>query len=129
MSEIREASSIGNEQKSVKQDRNATQLNKAIKFGAGSFEVWALGIVIVIGGQYYSWNAGLVCGVGSYGIGVLLMVIGYITLVLNISETTSGLPFEGGSYALARCTISNYWGYMIGCLEIVEFELSDRGAR
>jgi hypothetical protein len=124
MSEIRDANETTD--KPVNKDNNdideAQTSSKVVyaKFGAGVFEIWSLGIVIVIGGQvtftnlviidyhyyhhhchyyccyqYFSWNAGLINGTGTYGIGVLIICIGYITLVLNISETTSGLPFAG----------------------------------
>ena len=91
------------------------------KFKVNSFDIWALGITIVIGGQYFSWNYGFAAGVGSYGLAGLLITTGYITLICNISETTSALPFTGGSYGLARCTLGNYWGFLIGCSETVEY--------
>ena len=92
-----------------------------VKFSINSFDIWALGITIVIGGQYFSWNFGLVAGVGTYGVAVLLVAIGYITLIFCISEITSALPFTGGSYGFARCALGNYWGFLIGCTETVEY--------
>ena len=92
-----------------------------VKFKVNSFDIWALGITIVIGGQYFSWNFGFTAGVGSYGLAVLLITIAYITLICNISEITAALPFTGGSYGLARCTLGNYWGFLIGCSETVEY--------
>ena len=92
-----------------------------VKYNINSFDIWALGITIVLGGQYFSWNFGLVAGVGTYGIAVLLVGIGYITLICCISEVTSALPFTGGSYGLTRCALGNYWGFLIGCAETVEY--------
>ncbi|KAJ0394850.1 hypothetical protein ATCC90586_004649 [Pythium insidiosum] len=34
----------------------------ARKYVAGKWDMWALGLTIVIGGQYFSWNAGLEAG-------------------------------------------------------------------
>ena len=61
-----------------------------------SFDVWALGITAVIGGQYFSWNAGFTAGFGSCCIALGLIGSAYLCLVLNVAEITSGLPFEGG---------------------------------
>ena len=36
-------------------------------------DIWALGITIVIGGQYFNWNDGLSAGFGSYAIATLLI--------------------------------------------------------
>ncbi|ETW01733.1 hypothetical protein H310_06338 [Aphanomyces invadans] len=86
-----------------------------------SFDVWALGITIVIGGQYFSWNAGLAAGTLSYGISVVLMGVAYLCLTLSMSEMTSMLPFAGGAYGLARCTLGYYVGFLMGCCEAIEY--------
>ena len=60
------------------------------------WDIWALGITVVIGGDYFSWNAGLNAGFGSFVISSVLMGFAYICLCLCISELTSALPFAGG---------------------------------
>ena len=92
----------------------------AIPF-AGALEVWALGISIVIGGQYFSWNFGLVAGFGSYLIATILISVAYICLCFCTSELTSALPFAGGAYGLARCTLGYYPGFVVGCCETIEY--------
>ena len=52
--------------------------NSKLKLGA--FDIWALGITIVIGGQYFSWNAGYSAGFGSYLISTVLIGTSYISL-------------------------------------------------
>ena len=74
-----------------------------------TLDVWALGITIVIGGQYFAWNVGLNAGFGSFLIGTLLMGSAYVSLIYTIMETTSALPFAG-AFGLARCTIGFYAG-------------------
>jgi len=49
----------------------------------------------VIGGQYFSWNAGLVAGVGSFGVGTMLIGVAYLMMVCSLAEMTSVLPFAG----------------------------------
>jgi len=63
-----------------------------------SFDVWALGISVVIGGQYFSWNFGLAAGFGSYFIAAMIIGFGYLALSLALSEISSGLPFGGGTH-------------------------------
>jgi len=85
------------------------------------FDVWALGITVVIGGQYFSWNAGLTAGFGSYLIGTFLIGSAYFSLCLCASELTSALPFAGGAYGLARCTLGFCSGFLVGCCETAEY--------
>ena len=89
----------------------------------GKIDVWALGITIVIGGQYFSWNSGLVAGFGTYCIATALIGSAYICLCLCTSELSSTLPFAGGAYGLARCTLGFYFGFIIGCCETIEYIL------
>lgn len=54
-----------------------------------------IGITIVIGGQYFSWNEGLEYGFIPYLSSVLLMSAGYMVLIFSLAEMTSTLPFSG----------------------------------
>ena len=67
---------------------------------ATSFDIWAIGFSVVIGGQFYGWNAGLITGFGTFGIAQLLMGTAYICLMLCLAEIASTIPFSGGSYGL-----------------------------
>ena len=58
-------------------------------------DMWALGISIVIGGQYFSWNAGVFVGFGSYAIAFFVVSTAYLCLVCSVAELSSGLPFAG----------------------------------
>ncbi|EQC29172.1 hypothetical protein SDRG_13045 [Saprolegnia diclina VS20] len=86
-----------------------------------ALDIWALGITVVIGGQYFSWNAGLVAGFYSYFGALVLMSTAYITMVLCLAEASSMLPFAGGAYGLSRCSLGFYLGFMIGCCEALEY--------
>ena len=87
----------------------------------GTLELWCLGITIVIGGQYFSWNAGLSAGFGSYLISTLLMGTAYACLCLCNAEITSALPFAGGAYGISRVTLGLYAGFIVGILEACEY--------
>lgn len=69
------------------------------RYDLGAFDVWALGITIVIGGQYFSWNAGYSAGFGSCCITFALISSAYFCFILCIAEISSGLPFEGGMWS------------------------------
>mmetsp|Transcript_9768 Transcript_9768/g.10269 ORF Transcript_9768/g.10269 Transcript_9768/m.10269 type:complete len:683 (-) Transcript_9768:167-2215(-) len=85
-----------------------------------SFDMWAIGITIVIGGQYFAWNETLTSGVGSTLIALCLTTIGYVCLVYCVAELSSGLPFAGGNYGLARVTAGIFPGYLVGCYDALE---------
>ncbi|KAG9406848.1 hypothetical protein AC1031_003176 [Aphanomyces cochlioides] len=86
-------------------------------------EVWAYGVVTVIGGQLFAWNVGLVAGTISYGIGVFIVGTAYLCMVLSTAEVASVVAFRSGVYGLARCTLGFYFGFMVGCCEVLEYSL------
>ncbi|ETW01736.1 hypothetical protein H310_06341 [Aphanomyces invadans] len=88
-----------------------------------SFNLWAVGITVVIGGQYFSWNAGLSAGTVSYGIASIMMGFAYLSLCMSMAEVSSMVPFEGGAFGLARCTWGFYAGFIVGCCEAVQYIL------
>lgn len=88
---------------------------------ASTADIWALGITTAIGGQYFFWNSGLSCGFGSYLFAFLLVGCAYWTMCFSICETASALPFAGGAYGLARCTLGYYFGFLVGCCETFQY--------
>lgn len=84
------------------------------------FEVWTLGICLVAGGMYTSWCRGLEAGLGSYMIAVFFIATAYICLLFSLAEISSGLPFAGGSYGIARVTLGVFPGYLIACFDSME---------
>lgn len=40
-----------------------------------------------------------------------------------LAEMTSILPFSGGGYGFARVAVNIFWGYIIGCCEMIEYIL------
>jgi hypothetical protein len=90
---------------------------------AGVSHLWGLGIVIVLGGQYFSWNAGLSAGFGSFLIATVLVGVAYIGLCCSLAEMTSCLqvPFAGGSYAFTRAMIGMLSGFMVAVAETMEY--------
>ena len=86
-----------------------------------SFDLWAVGITVVIGGQYFSWNCGLAAGTLSYGIATVLMGLAYICMCFCMAEMSSMVPFAGGAFGLARCTWGFCAGFVVGCCEALQY--------
>ena len=87
----------------------------------GWLDIWSLGITIVLGGQYFSWNFGLAAGFGSFFIATVLIGISYTLLSICNAELASSLPFAGGAYGLARISLGLYYGFVIGMAEAMEY--------
>ena len=107
---------ILNQSSAIKSEESAN-----IKLNLGTLDVWCLGVTIVIGGQYFSWNAGLSAGFGSYLISTVSMGIAYTCLCFCNAEITSALPFAGGAYGISRVTLGLYAGFIVGILEACEY--------
>ncbi|ETM54913.1 hypothetical protein L914_01805, partial [Phytophthora nicotianae] len=84
-------------------------------------DIYMLGITTVIGGQYFCWNEGVNAGIYSFLFGYLLIASAYITFCCCTAEITGALPFAGGAYGLARCTLGFYPAFIIGCCEALEY--------
>lgn len=80
-----------------------------------------LGITIVIGGQYFSWNASLAAGLGSSLFACIVITIGYGLFAFSMAEIYSTFPVSGGAFGLARVTLGFLPGYIIGICEALEY--------
>ncbi|KAF0720668.1 Aste57867_93 [Aphanomyces stellatus] len=89
------------------------------RYNVRPIDIWALGVSI--SAQSLAWNTGFAAGVTSYFIGACLIASGYACLVLCLGEIMSALPFAGGAYGLARCTLGFDIGFIVACCEIIEY--------
>jgi len=96
-------------------------MKKLLETVSDSFDVWALGIALVISCNYMQWNQALVTGFGSLFVATAVTGGAFVLFNLCNCETFSGLPFSGGIYGLARCTLGFFPGYLIGCSETINF--------
>ncbi|KAG6611520.1 putative transporter [Phytophthora cinnamomi] len=95
--------------------------NALTRYKPGKADIFLLGITIVIGGEYFDWNGGVQAGAFSFIIAYFLIGVGYLLLTCCIAEINGALPFAGGAYGLARCTLGFYPAFMIGCCDITEY--------
>ena len=86
-------------------------LNKPL----GVIHIWALGVGVVITGEYFGWNFGLPVG-GPTGVLVasLIVCVLYLAWVLALSELSVAMPFAGGPLAFGRRAIGKWFGFLMG---------------
>ncbi|CAK4421602.1 unnamed protein product [Aphanomyces euteiches] len=89
------------------------------KYRVTTAQIWALGVTI--SAQSLAWNLGFAAGFGSFLIVSLLVGAAYVCLILCLGEVMSALPFAGGAYGLARCTLGFSVGFLVAAFEIVEY--------
>src|SRR5713101_4706816 len=87
----------------------------ALKKPMGVLHVWALGVGVVITGEYFGWNPGLLEG-GPMGMLLAsLFVCGlYMAWVLCLSELSVAMPFAGGPLAYGRRAVGPWLGFVMG---------------
>lgn len=94
---------------------------KMINFFVDQCKLIPFCLLAMLPSIYGTWNRSLTDGLGfeiAINLGCALVFLVYNCCA---SELTSTLPFPGGSYALARCTVGFFPGYLVGCAEIVYY--------
>src|SRR3979411_3036416 len=66
-------------------------------------DIWALGVGVVITGEYFGWNLALKDnGPIAVLVAALIVCLLYLTWVLALSELSVAMPFAGGPLAYGR---------------------------
>lgn len=92
-------------------------------YRASSFNIFWLGVTVVLGGQTISWNVGLAMGYWEFFLSVVILGSAYFCLTFCIAEMASILPFAGGTYGYVRCSLGPTLGFMVGFAEAIEYIL------
>src|SRR5262249_32002377 len=87
----------------------------ALKKPMGVWHIWALGVGVVITGEYFGWNPGLKEG-GPIGmlLASLFACALYMMWVLALSELSVAMPFAGGPLAYGRRAVGPAFGFVMG---------------
>src|SRR5437660_7911999 len=87
----------------------------ALKKPMGVLHIWALGVGVVITGEYFGWNQGLKEG-GPVGmlLASLFVCALYLMWVLALSELSVAMPFAGGPLAYGRRAVGPAFGFVMG---------------
>lgn len=90
--------------------------------------VWALGVGIVLVGNFMGWN--IVCdmgGINSAIIGLFVLAIMYIGQVLMASELSLIVPETGGHYSIAKYTFGKTVAFDVGVMQFLEYLMLEAG--
>src|SRR5882757_111005 len=98
---------------------------RTLKKKASWISLWALGVGVVISGEYFGWNFGLASG-GFWGLTIAtgLMATMYVCMVFCISELTAALPHAGGFYSFSRSAFGPLGGFICGVTDTIEYVLT-----
>src|ERR1051325_5190960 len=94
----------------------------------GPAHIWALGVGIVLVGEFMGWNYAVGKG-GAFGALVACFVIGILyTCVAKIdSEITSTVASAGGQYAQAKHTIGPLMAFNVGLFMVLTYTMLNAG--
>src|SRR5215472_7520246 len=94
----------------------------------GPVHVWALGVGIVLVGEFMGWNYGVGKG-GALGSLISCWVIGllYTCVAMIDSEITSTVAAAGGQYAQAKHTIGPLMAFNVGLYLILAYTMLEAG--
>lgn len=87
----------------------------------GTLHLWALGVGIVVCGQYFGWNLGL-AGIGPVGflLGSLVVCLLFLAWVLTLAELSVALPDAGGPLAYGRRAGGPWLGFAMAWAMFLE---------
>src|SRR6266581_4182130 len=97
----------------------------ALKKPLRVLDVWALGVGVVITGEYFGWNLGLRDnGPVAMLAASLIVCLLYLTWVLVLSELSVALPFAGGPLAYGRRAVDPSLGFVMGWSMFLECQFA-----
>jgi ethanolamine permease len=88
-------------------------------------DIWALGVGVVITGEYFGWNLGLKDnGPVAMLIASLIVCLLYLTWVLVLSELSVAMPFAGGPMAYGRRAADPSLAFVMGWSMFLECQFA-----
>lgn len=101
--------------KELSAEERAYLKDHALKKPMGVLHIWALGVGVVITGEYFGWNPGLgVAGPIGMLLASLFVCVLYMAWVLALSELSVAMPFAGGPLAYGRRAVGPWLGFVMG---------------
>src|SRR5258708_27165067 len=88
-------------------------------------DIWALGVGVVITGEYFGWNFALKDnGPVAVLIASLIVCLLYLTWVLALCELSVAMPFAGGPLAYGRRAAGPALGFVLGWSMFLQFQFA-----
>lgn len=90
--------------------------------------VWALGVGIVLVGDFMGWNLTIKQG-GTLAalIGMWIMGIMYCGQVMMVSEMSTVMPEAGGQYTMAKYLLGPLAAFNVGLMQVFEYAMLEAG--
>src|ERR1700748_2649581 len=97
------------------------QLKRVLK----PVHLWAIGVGLVISGEYFGWNFGwAVAGTIGLLIATIVVTIMYVTFIFSYTELTAAIPHAGGAFAYAYRAMGPFGGFIAGYATLIDFLLA-----
>ena len=94
------------------------KLKKALR----PIHLWAIGVGLVISGEYFGWNYGWgVAGTIGLLIATLIITLLYFTFIFSFTELTTAIPNAGGPFAYALRAFGPIGALIAGYATLIEF--------
>ncbi|HEY3423411.1 MAG TPA: amino acid permease [Negativicutes bacterium] len=105
-------------QEVVSKDKKLADLTKVL----GPGHIWALGVGIVLVGEFMGWNFSVAKG-GSLGAIIACWIVGllYVSLTMVSTEMGSVMPEAGGQYAMAKYLLGPLAAFNIGLMLVFQY--------
>jgi len=99
----------------------AEDSHPALKNPLRVLDIWALGVGIVVCGQYFGWNSGLTNG-GPVGmlLASLVVCLLFLVWVLTLAELAVAMPRAGGPLEYGRRAGGPWLGFLMGWSMLLE---------
>lgn len=90
--------------------------------------IWALGVGIVLVGEFMGWNLTINQG-GSVAalIGMWVMGMMYMGQVMLVSEMAAVMPEAGGQYTMAKYLLGPLAAFNVGLMQVFEYAMLEAG--
>lgn len=96
--------------------------NTTLKKALSPIHLWAIGVGLVISGEYFGWNYGWgVAGTVGMLIATVLITVLYFTFIFSFTELTSSIPNAGGPFSYALKAFGPFGALIAGYATLIEF--------
>lgn len=88
----------------------------------GPVHIWALGVGIVLVGEYMGWNTAILRGgIGAALIGMWIISSMYVSMISMTTEMATLMPEAGGQYTMAKYILGPLGAFNIGLMAVMEY--------
>src|SRR5215468_2861228 len=109
----------------LRPEERAYLAEHALKKPLRVLDIWALGVGVVIAGEYFGWNLGLKANSPvAMLVASLIVCLLYLTWVLALSELSVAMPFAGGPLAYGRRAADPSLGFVMGWSMFLESQFA-----